>query len=146
MGSEIRDGKRVRLRRTFADHAEAETFADLKRIERRNRGAAGVSMPEKLRADALEAARLLEPVSATSFWMWFASMSGTSSWWIESETVSNAVEALLAAKKIDGASKRYLKDLRSRLRRFAETFGERKLADLGPGEIADWLRALGRLR
>ena len=61
-----------------------------------------------------------------------------------SETVSNAVEALLVAKKSDGASKRYLKDLRSRLRRFAETFGERKLADIGPGEIANWLRELGQ--
>ena len=62
----------------------------------------------------------------------------------KSETVSNAVEALLAAKKSDGASKAYLNDLRSRLRRFAETFGDRKLADIGPGEIADWLRALGQ--
>jgi integrase len=143
LGSEIRDGKRVRLRRTFADRAEAETFADLKRIERRNHGAAGISMPPKLRADALEAARLLAPygdelLDVVREHIRHRQLVD------KSETVSNAVEALLAAKKIDGASKRYLKDLRSRLRGFAETFGERKLADLGPGEIADWLRALGQ--
>jgi len=143
MGSEIRNGKRVRLRRTFADRAEAETFAGLKRVERRNHGTESVSMPVKLRADALEAARLLAPygdelLDVVREHIRHRQLVD------KSETVGNAVEALLAAKKIDGASKRYLKDLRSRLRRFAETFGERKLADLGPGEIADWLRALGQ--
>ena len=67
MGSEIRDGKRVRLRRTFADRAEAETFAGLKRIERINHGTESVSMPVKLRADALEAARLFAPYG-DDFW------------------------------------------------------------------------------
>jgi len=143
MGSEVRDGKRVRLRRTFADRGEAETFAGLKRIERINHGTASVSMPVKLRADALEAARLLAPygdelLDVVREHIRHRQLVD------KSETVSNAVEALLLAKQSDGASKRYLKDLQTRLRRFAETFGERKLADLNPGEIADWLRALGQ--
>src|SRR5215472_17335049 len=59
----LRDGRRVRVRprRTFSSVEEPRSFAALKRIERKNRGTLGVSMPEKLRADALEAARLLEP-------------------------------------------------------------------------------------
>jgi integrase len=143
LGSEIRDGRRIRLRRTFADHGEAETFASLKRIERHNRGASAISMPEKLRADAIEAARLLAPygdelLDVVREHIRRKQLSD------RSETVSKAVEALLAAKQSDGASRRYLDDLRSRLRRFAETFGDRRLADIGPGEIADWLRSLGQ--
>src|SRR6516225_11609043 len=62
-----RDGQRIRVRprRTFSSVEEARNFAALKRIERKNRGTLGVSMPEKLRADALEAARLLEPFGAS---------------------------------------------------------------------------------
>jgi integrase len=144
MGSEVRDGKRVRLRRTFASHTEAETFAGLKRIERRNRGTQSVALTEKQRTNLLEAETLLSPYPSADFldiireWVRHRQLVD------KSETVSNAVEALLLAKQSDGASKRYLDDLRLRLRRFSETFGERKLADLGPDEIADWLRALGQ--
>ena len=80
-------------------------------------------MPVKLRADALEAARLLAPygdelLDVVREHIRHRQLVD------KSETVGNAVEALLAAKKSDGASKRYIKDLRSRLRRFAETFGD----------------------
>jgi integrase len=143
LGSEIRDGKRARLRRTFADRAEAETFAGLKRIERINHGTAGISMPPKLRADALEAARMLSPYAVELLDV-VREYVRRRQLVDRSETVESAIESLLAAKESDGASKAYLDDLRSRLRRFAETFGERKLADISPSEIADWLRALGQ--
>lgn len=61
LGSEIRDGRRIRLRRTFRDLKEAQTYSDLKRIERRNHGAFSISLSEKLRSDATEAAKLLVP-------------------------------------------------------------------------------------
>jgi integrase len=143
LGSELRDGRRIRLRRTFRDHREAETFAALKRIEKKNRGTAGVSMPEKLRADAIEADRILAPyqISVLEAAREIVRQKQLAD---RSETAGNAVTALLLAKKADGASKRYLEDLKSRLGRFVETFGERKLAEITPGEIADWLRALGQ--
>ena len=55
LGSEIRDGRRIRLRRTFRDLKEAQTYSDLKRIERRNHGAFSISLSEKLRSDAFHA-------------------------------------------------------------------------------------------
>src|SRR5262249_42667921 len=58
------------------------------------------------------------------------------------ETVTNAVQSFLAVKADDNLRPRYLEDLRSRLLRFAQTFGERKLADISSTEIDQWLREL----
>ena len=60
-----------------------------------------------------------------------------------SETVSNAVRMLLAAKTGDNLRVRYLNDLRARLARFVTSFGERKLSDLEAAEIDEWLRQQG---
>ena len=60
----------------------------------------------------------------------------------KSETVARAVQSLLAAKKHDNLRDRYLKDLRVRLARFTDSFGERKLADINSAEIDNWLRGL----
>jgi integrase len=138
------DGKtvRVRLRRTFRDAAEAKTFAELKRIERENRGVAGISMDEKLRGDALEAQRILAPYhisvleAAQDYCRRMALVT-------KSQTVGIAVNELLAAKAYDNLRPRYLGDLRGRLTRFSESFKDRKLADITVGEIDGWLRGLG---
>src|SRR5438552_621414 len=62
LGSEIRaDGKRVRLRRTFASHDEALTFSKLRKIERTNHGTAGANLSPRLRGEIVEASKLLEP-------------------------------------------------------------------------------------
>ena len=141
LGSETREGQRKRLRRTFADRAEAVTFAQLKIIERNNHGVAGISMPERLRGEALEAARLLEP--------YHASLLDAVREYIErrelvtkSETVTNSLKSFLAAKADDNLRQRYLEDLRIRLSRFAQSFGERKMADISSAEIDQWLREL----
>jgi integrase len=141
LGSEIKDGRRIRLRRTFANREEAETFARLKKIERENRGTAGISMPERLRGEALEAARLLEPyrVSVLDAAREYVRRVELVT---KSETVANALESFLAAKADDNLRERYLEDLRSRLGRFAESFGERKLADISSAELDRWLREL----
>jgi integrase len=137
------DGVRVRVRprRTFANAEEARTFANLKRIERKNRGTAGVSMDEKLRGETLEAERILAPYQVTVLDAardYVRRMELVT----KSETVGNAVTALLAAKQADNLRPRYLKDLRNRLKRFAEEFGDRKLADISVAEIDGWLRGL----
>jgi len=58
-----RNGRRVRVldRRTYADKNEAETAADLLRVQKVNFGTAALSISERLRGDAIEAQRLLEP-------------------------------------------------------------------------------------
>jgi integrase len=145
LGSQLRERNgrtvRVRLRRTFRDAEEAKTFAELKRIERTNHGIAGVSMDEKLRGDALEAQKLLAPYrvsileAARDYCRRMESIA-------KSQTVSQAVQELLLAKAHDNLRPRYLGDLRARLARFRESFGDRKLADITAGEIDNWLRNL----
>jgi integrase len=141
-GSEVRsDGRRHRFRRTFADREQAEAYARLKKIERTNRGTLGISMPERLRGEALEAARLLAPyhVSVLDAAREYVRRHELSA---KSETVTNAVQLFLAAKADDHLRPRYLEDLRSRLSRFAQDFGERKLADIPSAQIDQWLRDL----
>ena len=56
--------------------------------------------------------------------------------------VAALVPQLIDAKKADGMSKRYIEDLRSRLPRFANAFGEQMVATITAKQIDTWLRAL----
>jgi integrase len=133
---------RVRPRRTFSTAEEARTFAQLKRVERANHGTVGISMDETERGQFREAQKILAPSGATVVdaareYMAHRELVTTS------ETVTNAVTSLLAAKHSDNLRPRYLKNLRVDLTRFANDFGERKLAGISPIEIDRWLRGLG---
>jgi integrase len=141
LGSEIRNGKRHRLRKTFVSHEEAKTFAQLRKIERTNRGTYGVMLSDRLRGEAVEADRLLAPygVSILELARQYVLKVEQSN---RSETVEGAVAQLLIAKAADNLRPRYLEDLRSRLHRFAVDFGTRKCSDITPAEIDRWLRAL----
>jgi hypothetical protein len=132
---------RIRPRRTFSRVEDARTFAELKRIERKNRGTLAVSMPERLRVDALEAAEILRPfgVSLTQVAREYAGRRELSH---KSEIVQNAVASFLTAKEAEGMRTRYLQDLRSRLGRFARDFAEHKVSDITSGELDAWLRDL----
>ena len=142
LGSEIRDGKHHRLRKTFASREEARTFAELRKIERTNHGRAGVTLSERLRGEAVEAARLLAPYGESILDV-VREHVRHKEFERRSETVANAVRMLLAAKTGDNLRVRYLSDLRARLARFAASFGERKLSDLEAAEIDQWLRLQG---
>ena len=139
LGSELHSGRRYRLRRTFASREEAETFSRLKKIERTNRGAAGLALSDRLRGEAVEADRLLSPygVSILQLAREYVDRLGQSA---KSETVGNALEEFLVSRAGDNLRPRYLGDLRARLNRFSESFGERKLAAIEPQEIDRWLR------
>ena len=142
LGSELHGGRRHRLRRTFASREEAETFSRLKKIERTNRGTAGISLPERLRGEAIEADRLLAPfdVSILDLARQYAQRMEQSA---KSETVGNALRIFLAAKEGDNLRPRYVRDLYDRLKRFADSFALRKLSNITPAEIDNWLRNLG---
>jgi integrase len=60
----------------------------------------------------------------------------------KSETVAKTFDLFLAVKADDGLRVRTLEDLRYRLGRFSESFGERKIADITASEIDQWLREL----
>src|SRR6516162_6236616 len=121
LGSEVCAGVRHRLRKTFASREEAQTFAELRKIERTNHGRAGVTLSERLRGEAVEAARLLAPYGESILEVVRLHVQ-RKEFSTKSETVANAVRMLLVAKTEDNLRVRYLKDLRARLARFAASF------------------------
>lgn len=56
--------------------------------------------------------------------------------------VSRLVDELIANKKQDGMSQRYIADLRNKLGRFADAFGGQKICDITGAEVDQWLRRL----
>jgi integrase len=139
---EIRDGKRVRIqkRRTFRDRQEAETVAEQARIAAKNDGQRSFAIPDRVRVEALAAARMLEPLGAgilEAAKFYAEHLNKTRS----SQKVSFVVKEMLVSKEHDNLRPRYLKDLRQRLGRFSEAFGERQIASLTASEIDGWLRS-----
>jgi integrase len=141
---ENRDGREVliRQRKTFRDHDEAKTAADQARIAAKNSGKNAFAIPDRLRTDALAAAKELEPfgvtvLEAAKFYADHLRRVRTS------EKVERVVEELLTAKGNDNLRPRYLSDLKARLNRFSESFGERPIASITSGELDKWLRSLG---
>jgi integrase len=130
-----------RNRQFFKDKTEAATFLQQKLIEQENFGIAGISFNERHRAEYLECAELLQPFGATireavKFYIpHLQAMKCTC-------TAAQLVDELLKVKEADGASRRYLSDLRSRLNQFSEIFDGKPIAEIRSTEIDDWLRNL----
>ena len=119
----------------------AEAFAAKKEAELRKVGKEGAEFSSGLREMARECAQRLKErgktiADATDFLLAHLEASAKSC------TVEKLIEELLAAKKADGASKRYLQDLKCRLDAFSKVFGERTVATITSAEINDWLRGL----
>jgi integrase len=130
-----------RNRRFFKEKAEAETFFQGKLIERENYGTAGTSFTERQRAEYLECCELLTPFSKTirdavTFYLPHLQAANRSC------TAAEFVEELLEIKAADGASERYLGDLRSRLGQFAADFNGKPVAEITATEVDGWLRRL----
>lgn len=139
LGTMLKDGKPYRQRRTFTDKHEAQTFAELKKIERTNYGSTGIALSERLRAEALEADRILAPHGLTILDCARYTLRHHEAI-ARSETLERALQAFLRTKSGDNLRSRYLADLRVRVGRFARTFGERKVADITAAEIDQYLR------
>ena len=130
----------VRKRRTVKNQEAAKTIAEQARIQAKNDGTKSFDIRDDLRRDAKAAARLLEPLGASILdaARFYADHLRRQS---ASEKVSVAVKEFLTAREKDELSQRYLKDLKIRLNRFSQSFGERMLASVSPGQINEWLRA-----
>ncbi len=133
------NGKRTRKffkKRRAADAWLRKTLARL-----RKEGESAIHMPEQLRVDAASCAERLKPYGKTiadateHFLAYLATVSRSCS-------VSDLIIEFNAAKRQDGASKRYLQDLRNRLDTFAADFGAMKVGEILPSQIDDWLRGL----
>jgi integrase len=131
-----------RARRYFAERAEAETFLQLAKIQARNHGTAALSISERLRIEAVSGAEKLAPFGKTisdavAFYVRHLEQTA------RSRPVKEVVAELLESRKADGVSRRYREDLKSRLGRFCDTFGECLIGELDAPPIDSWLRSLG---
>jgi integrase len=131
-----------RNRRFFKDKAEAQTFLQLAEVQRENYGTAALSISDALRVEAIECSELLQPYRKTlrdAAKFYVAHLKAITG----SRKVSEVVADLLAARTADGMSARYLGDLRVRLGRFVQFFGEEMIAGISAPRIDEWLRSLG---
>jgi integrase len=131
-----------RNRRFFKDRVEAETFMRLSAVQQENYGTAALSFSDALRVETIECCELLQPYrktirDATKFYL--AHLEAVTG----SRKVREVVSDLLAARAADGMSHRYLGDLRVRLGRFVNCFGEEMIAAINARQIDEWLRGLG---
>jgi integrase len=130
-----------RKRSFFETKEQASAFAAFKNAQLRKSGLEGAEFSSRLREMAQECAERLSGYGktlkdATDFLVAHLKASEKSC------TTTTLVGELIAAKKADGASKRYLEDLRSRLNRFAREFDGQLVATITSAQIDNWLRAL----
>jgi integrase len=130
-----------RKRSFFETKEQAESFAAFKNAELKRNGVEHVEFPTALRVMAQNAMEVLNPFGRTitdAVQHYVAHLRASE----RSITVNALVPQLIAAKESDGLSKRYIEDLRSRLPRFANAFGEQMGATITAKQIDTWLRAL----
>lgn len=128
-------------RKYFATEAEAKTYAEQKSTELMAGGLEGMEFPAWLRVMAQHSQERLDPygktlADAVSFYLPHLEAQAAS------RPLRAVVEELLDIKAKDGASPRYVKDLRNRLGIFAAAHPERLIADFTGPQIDDWLRDL----
>jgi integrase len=130
-----------RNRQFFKDKAEAGTVLKQKLTEQENYGTAGTSFNERHRAEYLECTEKLQPFGMTirdAVNFYLPHLKATK----RTCTAAELVDELLRDKEADGASERYLSDLRSRLTQFAECFNGKPVTEITSSEVDQWLRSL----
>jgi integrase len=130
-----------RKRRFFEAKDPANAFAAFKNAELRKYGVEGAELSSRLRGEAAECVERLSAygktlTDATNFLVAHLKASE------RSITAAALVDQIIAAKKADGMSVRYIQDLRSRLPRFAKKFDGQMVATVTTAEINNWLRSL----
>jgi integrase len=132
-------GKR---KRTFFETRDAaNAFASFKNAELKRNGIEHSEFPTSLRVSAQKALERLAPFCRTiedAVEFYVAHLKATE----RSIPVADLVPQLIASKEADGMSRRYIQELRSRLPRFAEKFGEQIVATITTQQIETWLRSL----
>jgi integrase len=130
-----------RNRKFFKNKSDADTFLEQKLIEQENFGTAGLAFDEKQRAEYLECRDQLRPFNVTlrdAVRYYLPYLQATN----RTCTAAQLAEELVKVKKSDGASQRYLGDLRNRLKQFATSFDGKAVASITSTEIDNWLRSL----
>lgn len=130
-----------RWRRFFETRARADAYANLRRVELVNVGVEGVAMSADERTMARECSALLTPHGktlrdATEYFL--AHLRSAA----RSVPVARLVKEVQASKAKDGAGKRHLGDLKSRLAVFERDFEGRTVAEITTADLDDWLRGV----
>jgi integrase len=131
-----------RLRRTYKNEKDAKARLSEAKIQMLQAGPAAATMDDLLRAQAIEAARLLEPYHPVTILDVVRGYIENRLASDKSCTVAEAVSELIATREREGKSRRYVRDLRSRLGQFAYRFGTAKMTEVEVGQIDDWLHGL----
>lgn len=132
----IIDGKRVR--HSFSDKQEAETFAEQQRVARKNEGVAAFSLPLDVRTEAAKCLAKLQPHSV--------SLTEATDYYLkhvvafrQAPTVAEIVKRIIDDAHTAGRREKTINDLRHRLQQFSLTFGPRQLATIELPEIESWV-------
>ena len=151
------DGRGERL--FFKTKVEAETRAEQFRVKRKNEGTAGITIPEKLRVDAIECARKLEPFSVSlseavdsfithtqKLEAFSVSLHEAVNYFIMHarppsgiRQVRAIVDDFLQAKERANRRPEYLRVQRYILGKFCESFGEHAANRIHADDISAWL-------
>ncbi|MEP6672681.1 MAG: tyrosine-type recombinase/integrase [Chthoniobacter sp.] len=133
------NGKRTRY--IFASKQAADTKGQQLRVQRVNEGKSALSISAPDRIDAEAALAILKPLGKT-----LREAAEFFSLHVEivdrKMLIEELVRELLENKKRDGASYRYLKDLKTRLGIFAAAFPAHEVIAFSSAQLDDWLRAL----
>lgn len=132
---------RPRKSKRFRTRVDADRFAEQKQIDIHNKGAEGGAVHQDAVDEAKWAIKQLAPHGVTirqvvDFYLKRQDEIARSA------MVREAVDEFVRTKKRNGASPRYLRDLTSRLGRFAEAFGGGMVCDITARDLSVWLERL----
>ena len=132
------DGKRES--KVFEKRAEAETHAAQVRLKVQHEGAAAFNLDPDIRAEAARCVeRLAHYGEAATITAAVEHYIKTVLAYHDAPTVAEIVKRLIADAKSAGRRERTVADLETRLGRFANHFGKRRLASITLEELKAWL-------
>jgi integrase len=125
-------------RKYFATMKEAEGEQQRQRVKRANEGLSGMAVPEKLRVEALDCQRRLQPFNASltaavDFFLRHAKPAGGH------RTVKELVAEFIEAKRAAGRREEYLRIQASVLGVFAKAFPDALAHEIAAAQIEGWL-------
>ena len=138
---DYRDSTGSRRRKFFHTRAEALAKADQLKVELKNLGTRSLGLTDQIRIEALECSVKLASFGkilseATDHYINFLLATERST------HIKDLVDRYLESKGSKGRSERHIRDLRSRLSRFAESFGESLVSVVTTKELDQWLAEL----
>lgn len=127
-----------RTSRVFPTKAEAEGHAAEVRVKVANEGAAAFHLPARMRDEAAKAIEVLKPYGVT--------ITDAVNHYVKTvlayrnaPPISEIVTRMVAEAENNKRRDRTVRELRERMKRFAQTFGTRQISSLSVEEVKDYL-------